>query len=1134
MIQEGKWYLIAHAVGNDIKGEINIAFGSFNLLFSASYNFAGASISAIDHSIPITVTFDIRIQDFGSYKQIDIKFASASPDYSSISPTIEIISGSDWILQTIQEAVTTNVVCILSEVKTDSGGSFDFSDLFEYDAANQAIRAKHAFYSDSWIGFYGKVGPGGSVPAAQSLLDLSDIDPSLAVAVAGMPMVKLSNGKWGPGSVSIDLSNYFNKSESDERYSFKSHSHDYVPTSTFNSHAGDSVKHTTQDDKDKIAAAYNDKHTHTNKANLDTINQNLSKSSSVEFAELVAAGSIGFYGGTGGGSTPASSLLNLSDIDSSLATAAVGSPLVKLANGKWGPGSVSVDLSNYFTKAESDARFAFKSHSHDYVAPTAFNSHTADMVKHITAAERAAWNAKESALNNPDADGKILASTASGVRSWVNRYVLPVAAAAMLGGVMIGSNIDVDAQGRISVAAPYSHPASHPASMITEDSTRRFLTDTERYNWNDAYDKRHTHGNKSNLDSINQNLSQTSNVKFNDVVADGSIAFYGGVGSGSTPVASLLDLSDIDASISAAATGTPLVKLANGKWGAGSVSIDLSNYYNKSDADARYAFKSHSHDYVTTSVFNGHTHAYLPLAGGTMTGVIGTPNGTYGIIIGDDSRLADRNVANTLFVEGNQDTDRGYINFSMTSGNSLGAINGGDLTWRGNAVYHSGNFNPSNYSLSSHTHAYLPLSGGTLSDWLYGPGATFSAINSVAFGMSNKQVFNTTSNALYIGNPSLPNLVFETANPNTIQVNSSWYLLHSGNYSSYAIQASPTSAQAANINISGYANFGNYIGVGISSDTTFGLRVKGLYPLQLLDADGAPMIEHYANLKQLRLFSGTAIIGYSDLAATQRFILNPADASGWFAGPVIANRLVTYDSLSFDSQGNSVGAGIYWRKDQAPYVTSAAIIPIYDNVTYGRKGIGFYTGDFEDFTSHALLRMSIWRNGNVDIGFGGTRTQKFAVNGDIYGASTLEIVGTAYVGSIFKSLSTIGTGPSSPTWEDMYLSGNYGIYSKIQAGNTFGWNGNTYLRFLTSGGVALTLNHDLSANFEGPLSISGAFSGATTMVASSYIQAAYYKLGNWEIKQNASGELEFILSGALKFKITATGVVSSGEVDFYS
>lgn len=85
--------------------------------------------------------------------------------------------------------------------------------------------------------------------------------------------------------------------------------------------------------------------------------------------------------------------------------------------------------------------------------------------------------------------------------------------------------------------------------------------------------------------------------------------------------------------------------------------------------------------------------SYLPLAGGTMTGVITTPNGTHGIIVGDDSRLADRNIANTLFVEGVQNNDRGYINFSSTTGNALGAINAGSLTWRGDVVLTSTNYN---------------------------------------------------------------------------------------------------------------------------------------------------------------------------------------------------------------------------------------------------------------------------------------------------------------------------------------------------------------------------------------------------------------------------------------------------------
>lgn len=55
-----------------------------------------------------------------------------------------------------------------------------------------------------------------------------------------------------------------------------------------------------------------------------------------------------------------------------------------------------------------------------------------------------------------------------------NKYILPVAKAAVLGGVMIGSNINVNAQGVISVDAPYSHPTQ---KAINAGAARHFLTD---------------------------------------------------------------------------------------------------------------------------------------------------------------------------------------------------------------------------------------------------------------------------------------------------------------------------------------------------------------------------------------------------------------------------------------------------------------------------------------------------------------------------------------------------------------------------------------------------------------------------------------------------------------------------------
>jgi hypothetical protein len=83
--------------------------------------------------------------------------------------------------------------------------------------------------------------------------------------------------------------------------------------------------------------------------------------------------------------------------------------------------------------------------------------------------------------------------------------------------------------------------------------------------------------------------------------------------------------------------------------------------------------------------------AYLPLAGGTMTGPITLVNEAVGIVVGDDATISDRNVANTIYVAGVQNTDRGYINFSETAGNQLGAVNGGALTWRGDAIITTAN-----------------------------------------------------------------------------------------------------------------------------------------------------------------------------------------------------------------------------------------------------------------------------------------------------------------------------------------------------------------------------------------------------------------------------------------------------------
>ena len=93
-------------------------------------------------------------------------------------------------------------------------------------------------------------------------------------------------------------------------------------------------------------------------------------------------------------------------------------------------------------------------------------SHPASMITESTSkrfvsdTEKADWNAKaETDVATSGADGLMAAADKS-----------------KLDGVAANAN-------------NYSHPVSHPATMITEDSSNRFVSDTEKSTWNGKLDK---------------------------------------------------------------------------------------------------------------------------------------------------------------------------------------------------------------------------------------------------------------------------------------------------------------------------------------------------------------------------------------------------------------------------------------------------------------------------------------------------------------------------------------------------------------------------------------------------------------------------------------------------------------------
>lgn len=93
-----------------------------------------------------------------------------------------------------------------------------------------------------------------------------------------------------------------------------------------------------------------------------------------------------------------------------------------------------------------------------YVQPTSF---PATMIaedtghKFITDAERTAWNAKAANI--------IATQTVNGLMSAADKTKLD--------GIATGANA-------------YTHPTTHPASIIVQDASNRFVTDTEKATWN--------------------------------------------------------------------------------------------------------------------------------------------------------------------------------------------------------------------------------------------------------------------------------------------------------------------------------------------------------------------------------------------------------------------------------------------------------------------------------------------------------------------------------------------------------------------------------------------------------------------------------------------------------------------------
>lgn len=117
------------------------------------------------------------------------------------------------------------------------------------------------------------------------------------------------------------------------------------------------------------------------------------------------------------------------------------------------------DLStNDYTTAEKDKLAGIAANANNYTHPA---THPASIItqdasnRFTTDAEKTSWNAKASTA--------VATTSANGLMSSADKTKLD--------GVASGAN-------------NYTHPATHPATMITEDADNRFVTDAEKTSWN--------------------------------------------------------------------------------------------------------------------------------------------------------------------------------------------------------------------------------------------------------------------------------------------------------------------------------------------------------------------------------------------------------------------------------------------------------------------------------------------------------------------------------------------------------------------------------------------------------------------------------------------------------------------------
>ena len=190
--------------------------------------------------------------------------------------------------------------------------------------------------------------------------------------------------------------------------------------------------------------------------------------------------------------------------------------------------------------------------------------------------------------------------------------------------------------------------------------------------------------------------------------------------------------------------------------------------------DDRYYTESEVNNLLNGKANSNHTHSYLPLSGGTLTGALNFNNNTWNLV-GDDVYIGDYNQGGSLGIKGkNGQTNIGFVNQSndyyiklaspgvtanrtITMPDDTGTIaltkniptslpasdvyDWAKASSKPSYSWSEINNKPSTFPPEHHTHNYLPLSGGALTGTL----DLSSSSSSIKFTSSNKTAYYVTN-----------------------------------------------------------------------------------------------------------------------------------------------------------------------------------------------------------------------------------------------------------------------------------------------------------------------------------------------------------------------------------------------------